>query len=146
MPTSGVIIYPTDFSDVSLRSLETAQQMAKMLDAELHFVHVVEQTNIYTALDMGIMPLPSEKELEKGAENRLKKMLNTHSLPATSVTKVLTGRSSNAIVSYAKEVGAKMIVMSTHGYTGVKHTMLGSTTEAVVRTAECPVLSIRVKE
>jgi universal stress protein A len=46
-------------------------------------------------------------------------------------------------VNYAKEIGADMIIMATHGYSGVKHVMLGSTTEDVLRHAGCPVLSVR---
>ena len=146
MPNSGIIVYPTDFSDVSLQSLDTARQLAEALDAELHFIYVVEEPHIYTALEMGVIPLPSEDELIKGASARFKQMLEAHSLPADSVTKVITGRSAKGIVAYAKKVGARMIVMTTHGYSGVEHILLGSTTEAVIRSAECPVLSVRAIE
>jgi nucleotide-binding universal stress UspA family protein len=56
---------------------------------------------------------------------------------------VLVGRPSTAIVDYASEVDAEMIVMTTHGYRGVKHVLLGSTAEDVLRRAACPVLTVR---
>ena len=68
----------------------------------------------------------------------------TFSLDHGAVAKVLVGRPAEEIVQYATDVGAEMIVMTTHGYAGVKHVILGSTTEAVLRHAECPVLSVRV--
>ena len=55
----------------------------------------------------------------------------------------MVGRPADEILAYASEVDAEMIVMATHGYSGVKHLALGRTTEAVVRQATCPVLSIR---
>jgi nucleotide-binding universal stress UspA family protein len=56
---------------------------------------------------------------------------------------VLVGRPSTEIVDYASEVHAEMIVMTTHGYRGVKHVLLGSTAEDVLRRATCPVLTVR---
>jgi nucleotide-binding universal stress UspA family protein len=58
-------------------------------------------------------------------------------------TKVLIGRPAEEVVSYAKSHNAALVIMTTHGYSGVKHVLLGSTTEAVLRHATCPVLSIR---
>ena len=56
------------------------------------------------------------------------------------------GRSADEIINVAKEKDADLIIMSTHGYTGLKHAFLGSTTENVVRYAPCPVLTVRLKE
>ena len=61
------------------------------------------------------------------------------------VQKVLVGQPADEIVQYASDVEASMIVMSLHGYTGVRHLVLGSTTESVLRRAGCPVLSIRTE-
>jgi nucleotide-binding universal stress UspA family protein len=56
---------------------------------------------------------------------------------------VLVGRPAEEIANYARDHDAAMIIMTTHGYSGVKHLLLGSTTEGVLRHANCPVLSIR---
>ncbi|MCL4720932.1 MAG: universal stress protein [Gammaproteobacteria bacterium] len=56
---------------------------------------------------------------------------------------MLTGRPAETIVDYASEKGAEMIVITTHGHSGLKHVLLGSTTEGVLRRATCPVLSVR---
>jgi universal stress protein A len=60
-------------------------------------------------------------------------------------TAVLLGSPDKEIVAYADKHKATMIVMTTHGYSGVKHLVLGSTTEAVLRQANCPVLSVKAK-
>lgn len=145
MPGSRIIVFPTDFSEESLQSLGTAKQMAEALGTSLHLVHVVEETHIYSALEMGALPFPTENELKTGAESRFEKLLAEHSLPADTKMQVLAGRSARAIVDYSNDVDAQMIVMTTHGYGGFQHMLLGSTTEAVVRAAECPVLSVRAK-
>jgi nucleotide-binding universal stress UspA family protein len=59
---------------------------------------------------------------------------------------VLVGRPADEIVGYARDKSAQLIIMATHGYSGVKHVLLGSTTESVLRHASCPVLSIRSGE
>ena len=70
---------------------------------------------------------------------------NLSDLEQAPVTQVLSGRPAEQIVAYANEQDAAMIVMATHGYSGVKHVLLGSTTEEVLRHADCPVLSVRSK-
>ncbi|NND37905.1 MAG: universal stress protein, partial [Gammaproteobacteria bacterium] len=62
-----------------------------------------------------------------------------------AVCNVLIGKPSEQIVEYANEIGAEVIVMTTHGYSGIEHVVLGSTTESVLRHSNCPVLSIRNK-
>jgi nucleotide-binding universal stress UspA family protein len=65
------------------------------------------------------------------------------STPFGAASKVLVGRPATEIVDYAKGEHAEMIVMTTHGYRGVKHVLLGSTAEDVLRNATCPVLTVR---
>jgi nucleotide-binding universal stress UspA family protein len=145
MADNKAIVFPTDFSEVSLSALPLAQRMAAVMDAQLHCIYTVEEPHIYATLDMGPVPIPTAEELSSSAATRLNQFAadHLHGMSKTAVTKVLTGRPAEEIVRYASDVDAEMIVMTTHGYSGVKHVVLGSTTEAVLRHASCPVLSVR---
>jgi nucleotide-binding universal stress UspA family protein len=144
MATRNVIVVPTDFSDLSQAALPWARRMAEQMQADIHCVYVVEEPHIYATLDMGPVPIPSVEELTRSAEKRMANFSSAHLKGLGSVTtKVLVGRPAEEVVRYAKEKSASLIIMTTHGYSGVKHVLLGSTTEAVLRHAACPVLSIR---
>lgn len=142
---ANVIVLPTDFSELSLKALPLARRMAAVLDAELHCVYAVEEPHIYATLDMGPVSIPTAAELAASAEARMGAFVAEHLRGAENpvVSKVLTGRPAEEIAKYAKSVDAAMIVMTTHGHSGFRHMILGSTTEAVLRHAECPVLSVR---
>jgi nucleotide-binding universal stress UspA family protein len=145
MASSNVVVFPTDFSELSLGALQWAKRLATILDAELHCLFVVEEPHVYAALDLGPLPIPSTEELSGGAETRLDAFVkdNLKGFSQSSLGRVVVGRPADEILSYAKETDAVMIVMATHGHSGVKHLALGSTTEAVVRQADCPVFSVR---
>ena len=142
------IVFPTDFSDVSVGALKWALDMAGNLGAKLHCVYVVEEPQIYSTLDMGAIAIPTSGELVQSAEKRMKDFAaeNLKKAPHGFETKVVIGHAATEIVSYANEIKADMIVMTTHGYSGMKHVLLGSTTEDVLRHAGCPVLSVRAKK
>ena len=139
------IVFPTDFSEASLAALSWAKRFAAILDADLHCVYVVQEPHIYAAFDISAVPIPSLEELGNSARSQLDDLVKEHFSGATgtSVTKVLVGRPANEIAEYADSMDSAMIIMATHGFSGVKHVLLGSTTEAVQRQASCPVLSIR---
>ena len=137
------VVFPTDFSELSLKALPLARRMAAVLDAELHCVYSVEEPHIYATLDMGPVTIPTAEELASSAETRLQGFVKDHVSDQSVKTAVLTGSPAEQIASYASSVDADMIVMTTHGHSGVRHVILGSTTEAVLRHASCPVLSVR---
>jgi universal stress protein A len=145
MPDQKVIVFPTDFSEMSLAALPWAKRMASLENAAIHCVYVVEEPQIYATLDMGPVPIPSAEELSTTARTRLEAFVkaNLSDLGHPVTAEVLVGRPADEIVGYAKAKGACLIIMTTHGYSGVKHMLLGSTTEGVLRHATCPVLSIR---
>jgi universal stress protein A len=146
MSDKNIVVIPIDFSTQSQAALPWARRMAAVINAEIHCIYTVEPPHIYSALDMvPAVPLPTTDELAESAASQLKAFASEHlgGLEAAPVTSVLTGNPADQIVAYAKEVGAEMIIMSTHGYSGLEHVVLGSTTESVLRHAECPVLSIR---
>jgi nucleotide-binding universal stress UspA family protein len=145
MAGKNVIVFPTDFSPRSKSAISWVQQMAEQLKAEVHCIYVVEEPQIYATLDMGPVPIPSIDELTSSARIRLDAFVrdSVSALGISATGTVLVGRPADEIVSYARSHNAKMVIMTTHGYSGVKHLLLGSTTEAVLRHAACPVLSIR---
>jgi nucleotide-binding universal stress UspA family protein len=144
MPTKNVIVFPTDFSELSASALPWVRRMAEQLDADVHCIYVVEEPHIYATLDMGPIPIPSVDELSQGAEKRLANFASSKLKGMPRLTsQVLVGRPAEEVVAYANKHNAALIIMTTHGYSGVKHMLLGSTTEAVLRHATCPVLSIR---
>lgn len=144
MAEKKVIVFPTDFSTASLAALPWARQMAGLLGAEIHCLYVVEEPHIYATLDMGPVPIPSAAELARSAGKRMEAFAGEHLGGAEPITtRVLVGRPAGELIRYAQENNVVLIVMATHGYSGLRHVLLGSTTEAVLREASCPVLSIR---
>jgi universal stress protein A len=149
MSNSIAIIVPTDFSETSISALTWARRMAGLPDAQLHCIYIVEEPHIYGTLgmDMATVPMPTAQELADSAERQLAEFVekNLSDLEPKPVTEVLIGKPADKIVEYSDSVSGALIVMSTHGYSGVKHALLGSTTEGVLRHANCPVLSIRAQ-
>jgi len=145
MAERSVIVFATDFSPRSLEALPWLRRMTDLLQAELHVIYVIEEPQVYTTLDMGPVPIPSATELADTARERLTRFVSDAitDLRETPVSSVLVGRPADEIVNYARETAASLLVMTTHGYSGLKHMLLGSTTESVLRQATCPVLSIR---
>jgi nucleotide-binding universal stress UspA family protein len=147
MPESLKIVIPTDFSKASLAALEWVKKLSDRGHAEVHCIYVVQEPMMYLPVSAGtITPnFPAVGELQKISEESLKVFAADHldDLDPPAVTKVLTGRPAEEITNYAKEIGAQMIVIATHGQSGLAHFLLGSTTEGVVRHAECAVLTVR---
>jgi len=140
------IVFPTDFSATSAEALNWVLALAHDMHASVHCIYVVEEPQIYGTLDMGAITTPSLDELTQHAGQRLKGFVDDHLSGAGAVeSAVLAGRPADEIVAYAEQHNATMIVMTTHGYSGVKHMLLGSTTEDVLRKAGCPVLSVRAQ-
>jgi nucleotide-binding universal stress UspA family protein len=143
---TGPIVFPTDFSDHSVTALGWAERMSVALDAPLHCIYVVRDPAVYTGTEYIPFAFPPLEEMEKHAVQRMEVFLETHNLDAGVGSTVLGGTPFVEIIRYARAQAASMIVMSTHGYSGLKHMLMGSTTEAVVRKAACPVLSIPVHD
>jgi len=139
------ILVPVDFSAPSLQALEYAADLGKRFGAELVLIHVVEP--IYYAADPfgtgDILGAALDEVQGAGREqlNRLATGLRKRRLAVATVVRV--GPPSHTIVQVATQRGTHLIVMSTHGRTGVSHLLMGSVAEGVVRTAGCPVLTVR---
>jgi universal stress protein A len=138
------ILVPVDFSPSSNKALDYATTLARQFNAKLTLLHVVEP--VATPDFAATFPLVMEDdELMAAAKERLEKLVKSARIPDRTVEKTLVrfGRSFHEIAEAARTLKADLIVISTHGYTGLKHVLLGSTTERVVRHAPCPVLVVR---
>lgn len=143
------ILYPTDFSDLSLVALKYAKSFAAQFEAELHCVHVVDEAYQYWLMlgPDGVPVGPNMAQMQSNAQDQMTEFVKTH-FPDTPklVTKVITGQPFVEIIRYAREEYIDMIVLATHGRSGLKHVLMGSVAERVVRKAPCPVLSVRSGE
>ncbi|MBI3853007.1 MAG: universal stress protein [Verrucomicrobia bacterium] len=140
------ILVPTDFSKESKKALLYAIPFARQFNAGIILLHVVQPH--YIGGEFGVVDFPV---IEADLQTRSQKELAT--LAAKSVrdlvpvkTLVRAGSPVNEIVEAAKESKADLVILSTHGRTGLKHVLLGSVAENVVRHAPCPVLIVRARE
>ena len=139
------LVFPTDFSEFSAAALPWARKLADDLDAAIHCVYVIDEPHIYSTLDLGPVTLPTLPELVESAKKRLNEFVKERlqGLSHATVAQILIGRPADEIVAYARDADAAMIVITTHGYSGVKQMLLGSTTEEVLRHADCPIMAVR---
>jgi len=139
------ILYATDFSELSLHALKYARSFAEAHGAKLHCVHVVDETYQYwMSADPDGVPagVPTAKLIEQ-AKRKLADFVAEHLSGQAVRTQVRLGRPFVEIITYARENGIDLIVLTTHGRSGLKHALMGSTAERVVRKAPCAVLTVR---
>ena len=141
----GRILVPVDFSEHSQKALRYALAFASQFGAEVALVHVVEQM-VYP----GDWMYPPLAVTDFAMEKREQVIARLRALDAGSGVKtqhvVRLGRAWQEVVEIAKEMKSDLIILATHGYTGLKHALLGSVAEKIVRHAPCPVLSVHPDE
>jgi nucleotide-binding universal stress UspA family protein len=139
------ILVPIDFSVHSKNALKYAVPLAEKFGASLHLVYVVEPTIYPADLGFGQVVLPGvEEELREKGEGELDALMRREigsRLKAT--TAVRTGNPHQEILREAEEKGVDLIVVATHGHSGVEHMLFGSTADRIVRRSKVPVLTIR---
>jgi universal stress protein A len=134
------ILVPVDFSDNSSELIKYAGGLARQFDARLTLLHVIEPAPFISDL-RNVPNALSDEEVEARARHELDLLLEEPvPSPAGTSQLVRQGKAHDQIVKAAKQLKMDLILISTHGYTGLKHTLLGSTAERVVRHAACPVL------
>ncbi len=139
------ILVPIDFSDYSKNALKYAAQFAKQFSAKIYLIYVVEPMIYPADFSMGQVAIPStDIDLHSRAEEELKK-LSKDIVNGGSKVEVLikTGKPFVEIIESAAANDIDLIIIATHGHTGVEHLLFGSTAEKVVRKAPCPVLTLR---
>jgi nucleotide-binding universal stress UspA family protein len=146
------ILVPTDLSEPARDALQYALQLADQFGSAIVLVPVVEPVHPYPVTGMtyfpGDLPLDPDTDLVPEAEKAIQHIKDEASRGRNVAirTNVCVGRAYDRIVHVAGETSADLIVISTHGYTGLKHVLLGSTAEKVVRHAPCPVLVVRQRQ
>jgi universal stress protein A len=141
------ILFCTDFSENSLPARSHATDYARVLGAELLIIHVIDSSQLgYSSLAEGV-PLDIRSTLEniQLSANRALEIMATDCRRDVSDVSVFSCMGSPAyeIARFTQENGVSLIVMGTHGWTGIKHLIMGSTADKVLRSAMCPVLTVR---
>jgi nucleotide-binding universal stress UspA family protein len=138
------ILVPLDMSARSLKALRYAVPFARQFNAKLILLHVVEAAAYSPEIPY---PLPLQSQKTKKVKKDLNQVRDAH-IPPEIITETVVRHDfvPDAVVEVARKKKADLIIVSTHGRTGVAHVLLGSTAEKIVRHAPCPVLVVREKE
>jgi nucleotide-binding universal stress UspA family protein len=139
------ILLPTDFSEHAAAATKYAIELATKFDAELHLLHTLETHLSSTpGFAMGLALPEYIKESRTAAEKSLAELLDPKwSAGRTVIRAVVEGSPKVEIIEYARKHDIDLIVLATHGRSGLHHVIMGSVAENVVRTAPCPVLTVR---
>ncbi len=150
------ILVPIDYSDHSVRALHWGASLAEKYGAQLVLLHVISKASkglpepwaVYSAGRPAPSPPPPEEmmviDLVEIAQNDLKDLAMAKLNDSLSVSpKVGVGEPTEEIVRLAQDEEVDLIVMGTHGRTGLRHVLMGSIAESVMRTAPCPVFTVK---
>ncbi len=142
------ILFATDFSESSDHAFEYALSLAKKYNSQLILIHVINEP-----VDLRGFYVPHisfdklEEEVEQGAKKMMEKFCRTHLGDYDNYeTAVVPGIPFDEVIKTAREKSADLIVMGTHGRTGLDHVLFGSTAEKVVRRSPVPVMTVRMGE
>ena len=139
------ILVPMDFSGCSRKALEYAVPFAEQLGARISLLHVVEPV---VAPEFASLLVMEKDKAMKTARGELNLVCTQQEIPMRLIRETLVryGTPFQEIADAARGLKADLIIIGTHGYRGLKHALIGSTTERVVRHAPCPVLVVRQRE
>jgi universal stress protein A len=141
------ILVPTDFSPPSDAALEYARILAAKFGSTLRILHVIDDPSASSDF-VGDGFAPSTEDIRNGLLEQARKRLD-HLMNLVDRSRyhahadAVLGTPAEAIIDFASATGTSLIVMGTHGRTGLAHLLMGSVAEQVVRTAPCPVLTVR---
>jgi nucleotide-binding universal stress UspA family protein len=144
MITLQKILVPTDFSEFSQRSLEFALALAEEFRAKLYLIHVWELPMTSSLLPAEPYPQSVMTEEQTAGAEHLTKITNELRASGFDAEPVFVfGKPYMEIVKAAEDFGVDLIVLASHGRTGISHLLLGSVAEKVVRLAPCPVFTVK---
>ena len=147
MITIKTILYPTDFSDYAQNAQKYAVELAKKFKAKVVLLHVASIPTYPVAYEIAVDIKALDDEIQTAARKRLDKIQEEIAAEGLKVeTQLAIGQPFAEIVAAARNVNADLVVLATHGLGPVKHMLMGSTAEKVVRKAPCPVLTVRHPE
>ncbi len=138
------ILVPTDFSETADTALDYAVMLAAKLGARIHLLHVTGIPMLGVPEAGVALTSTMIESIIRNAQHALDRLIDQRrGRAAFAETIQSTGDPRDMILQAAKDTAADLIVMGTHGRRGLKRLLLGSVAEAVVRTASCPVLTVR---
>jgi universal stress protein A len=143
------ILVATDFGEAADAALAYGRELARTFDSALHVLNVADDVYVRLGGDAYVAVLPDlQKDLEAEAKKQLDALLVDNDPTPLPVKKVVLTSSATAaaIVQYARDRNIDLIIVGTHGRGAVAHLLMGSVAERVVRTAPCPVLTVRHPE
>lgn len=137
------ILLPTDFSNLSIAASELAINLAEQYSAKIHLLHVLEKTPpILTIRSLDLSEEKIIKTIEQDALSKLEGVVKKINKSTNAEIKpvIKKGVDFEEIINYAEKSNIDLIVIATHGRTGIMHTLLGSVAEKVIRFSKVPVL------
>lgn len=147
MAKQSTILFPTDFSAPAAQALERVVDFARKLGARVVLLHVIPQSayplrGLATAAGMPNL----REEMKKVADQELAALRAKIPADVACETKVREGVPHEQVIACAQEIAADLVAIATQGHTGLKHVLLGSTAERVVRLSPIPVLTFRAAQ
>jgi len=140
------ILVPTDLSESAEQALAYACELARTLGAQVHLLNVIGIPAMGVP-EIGLaMTTSMIDQMIADNQTAIEQLAKTRCSAPCGSARVRTGDARDVINQTAKEIGADLIVIGTHGRTGLSRALLGSTAETVVRTAPCPVLTVRLTD
>src|SRR5262245_49629707 len=144
------VLVPIDFSTISLQTIETAKRLVHRFGASIHLVHVDHWQYLGdfmgSLMPVGKVRMSFEQHRRERLGEELKMVAHAHGLSPDLIHSLEGASAFHEICGLAQQIPADLIVMPTHGYTGLRHVLLGSTAERVVRHSPCPVFVLREKK
>jgi nucleotide-binding universal stress UspA family protein len=142
------ILVATDFSEPSGIALDYGRNLARSYGATLHVMHVVEDVTMRYAGEVAFASADVQLDLEKGAWRQMEALITTDDRRTLKVVPVVETHfgTTQGITQYAATNKIDLIVAGTHGRGMIQHMLMGSVAERLVRTAPCPVLTVRANE
>lgn len=144
MPEIKKILCAVDFSEQSRHVAEYARTLAEALQAEVLCVYVAPSLSQYVGFKVPASSIDEfVGEIVSGAESTMDQFLTDNFQGVTATGKVLTGYAAEEVLDLSVTENADMVVMGTHGRKGIDRVLFGSVAEKVVKSAKCPVVTIR---
>lgn len=144
------ILVPTDFSQASKSALVYAVEFARKFGAKIHLLHIVQDVAVFlpeTAMVAPSLAVSAAEPMMQAANKTLDQFLaSVNTFDVTVEKTCVESNPLDEILEQAREKRIDLVILGTHGHTGLAHFFLGSLAEAVVRQSPCPVLSVRHPE
>lgn len=138
------ILVTTDFSGFSRAAFPQAIAMARKFDADILLVHVIQPIITPSEYTWGVQPVELQREHEQHCLNAIEKLISDHFPKDIKIKgRIIHGLPFKEIITLSRSEAVDLIVMATHGLSGLSHIIFGSTAEKVVRKSSCPVMVVR---